>query len=367
MATRRFIHPIATASIIIAFCAALITGALADSKSDSQRDRKPDKGPAAEHRVNTRDGKDGGRSNSGNDRRPGPDVRREDDRSRGRTEWHVDTNKGRWDRRDQDRRPGTNPHPSDNSWNRRPGSGNWNRTPDSTWDRDRHPSNTQPHYYPSKPGGYHPPAYSHKPHRYNYWVVGRYEPNTCRRSVYFHFGFLPYISLSRVHVVSYVVSGYRGAAISLNDDYYLSRQIASGLEGALADIRRAWTDGRLDLIQNHVRASQSIAVLLDGRYDYTIESGDYIDMTADAMDDMETVSFTWEKVRERTNGDYTAMARHVFYDDDGYIRTVYVTYNLRRYAGGYVITEVGSSTSPIFWSESSGVERLGEPHPRPLS
>ncbi len=43
---------------------------------------------------------------------------------------------------------------------------------------------------------------------------------------------------------------------------------------------------RMDLIQNHVRSTQSIAVLLDGRYDYTIESATTSTMNADAMDDI---------------------------------------------------------------------------------
>jgi len=62
---------------------------------------------------------------------------------------------------------------------------------------------------------------------------------------------------------------------------------------------------------------------------------------------VQTLSFTWERVRLRTDGDYSAFGRHVFRDVYGDTQTVYVSYTLRSSGYGYIITEVGSSATPM--------------------
>jgi hypothetical protein len=193
--------------------------------------------------------------------------------------------------------------------------------------------------YPSRP--------NYKPMHYGHWVFENRDPGVSRRSVYFHFGYFPYVEVSRVHVLPYISVGFRAGPVVIGGSYYLARQSTTILDDTLSDIRQAWTDGRLDLITNHTRTGQSIAVLLDGRYDYSLDLDDYIAMTSDAIDQMQTISFTWESVRERADGGYTAFGKHVDRDQAGLQQTVYVSYTLRGIAGQYVIEEVGSSTSPL--------------------
>ncbi|MCX6343865.1 MAG: hypothetical protein NT018_02180 [Armatimonadetes bacterium] len=67
-------------------------------------------------------------------------------------------------------------------------------------------------------------------------------------------------------------------------------------------------------------------------------------MTYDAVDQIQTISFTWESIRQHINGNYTAFGRHTYRDTSGTTKTVYVSYTLRRIGSNYDIVEVGSSS-----------------------
>jgi hypothetical protein len=184
--------------------------------------------------------------------------------------------------------------------------------------------------------------------RFGFWIFDTYDPFYCRPSIYFHYGYFPYISYTHVFVRPYVVVNYYDAPVLFGDDgYYLSRRDTSGLDDALSDIRSAWLDGRPDLLENHVASDESIAILLDRKYDYSVNADDYMQMTSDAIDQMQTVSFTWQSVRRRTDGDYTAFAKHTYRDDSGDTKVVYVSYTLRKSGGDYYIEEVGSARSSL--------------------
>ena len=192
------------------------------------------------------------------------------------------------------------------------------------------------YYYSSRP--------NYKPMHYAHWVFNNYDPGFNRRSAYFYFGFFPYLETARIHMAPYITVTYINRPVHIySDGYYLSRGTNTDLGHALSDIRDAWLNGRADLIGDHVDNRQTIAVLLDGNYDYSLDAGDYAQMTNDAIDQVQTVSFTWQDVRERTNGDYTAFAKHTYRDDSGRTQTVYVSYTLHQIGREYVIVEVGSS------------------------
>lgn len=232
-----------------------------------------------------------------------------------------------------------------------------NRYGDNRYGDNRYGDNR---YSVSRPRGYTPPTnrggryyYSdrpnYKPMRYGHWVFRNYDSAFNRRSTYFYFGFFPYLETARIHIAPYLNVTYinRPARI-YSEDYYLSRNADTQLGYALSDIRNAWLNGRADLLDNHVYSGQMIAVLLDGRYDYSLDGTDYTDMTADAISQIRTVSFTWQQTRERTNGDFTAFGKHVYRDDYGATKTVYVSYTLHRTGREYVIVEVGSSDRPLY-------------------
>ena len=209
--------------------------------------------------------------------------------------------------------------------------------------RDSRPKGyTQPvnrgglYHYSSRP--------NYKPMHYGHWVFNNYDPGFNRKSAYFYFGFFPYMETARIHISPYINVSYTNRLVhTYGDGYYLSGGSNTDLGRALSDIRDAWVNGRVNLIEDHVDNLQTIAVLLDGNYDYSLDAGDYAQMTNDAIDQIQTVSFTWQEVRQRTNGDYTAYAKHTYRDDSGSTKTVYVSYTLHKLGGEYVIVEVGSS------------------------
>jgi hypothetical protein len=219
--------------------------------------------------------------------------------------------------------------------------------------RDFSVSYAKAHY--AVPHGYVPPVYrgghfyyharpAAQPFFFGFWSFD-YDPYFCARSVYFNYGLFPYIQITRVEVVSPPTVVYVEQPVYVGGTYYSTSRF-SGLDSVLGDIRSAWIAGRYDLIESHVTAGREIAVFLDGSYDYSITSDDYLSMTRDALGSLETASFVWDRVNERTDGQVTAFGAHI-YRADGEPHTVYVSYTLRRSGSSYYITEVGSSDSPL--------------------
>lgn len=212
-----------------------------------------------------------------------------------------------------------------------------------------------------RPNGYVPPVYHHgyyhyaavpvvRPLNYGHWAFRDYSPAFNHRSAYFYFGLFPYVEVARIHVAPYLTVGYVGAPVFFHGgDYYLAKNSSKDtpVSGTLADIRKAWLDGRTDLIKSHVDGKRQIAVLLDGKYDYSVGGTDYISMTTDAIGQLHTASFTWDQVRKRSNGDYSAFGKHVYTDTSGQEKTVYVSYTLTPVRHNFLIVEAGSSQTPL--------------------
>lgn len=277
-------------------------------------------------------------SNRGNRSKPNIDSRKPQLPSSHTDSWQNDRNR-------RDNGPAVTHRVEVDNWNR-----NYrDRVPAYSQDRDRDHNRYRNHRPPTFYDGRY--SYSsrpyYKPSLFGYWAFND-DPGFCR-SVYFYYGYFPYMDTVRIHVGNYTKVGYYGRPILFGDvdDYYLASRINSELDYTLSDIRKSWLDGRADLIDNHIDDDQRIAVLLDGKYDYSIEARDYIQMTADAIDVTRTINFTWESLRRRTDGYYTAFGKHTYRDSEGDTKIVYVSYTLRKISGAYYITEVGSSNRPL--------------------
>jgi len=206
----------------------------------------------------------------------------------------------------------------------------------------------------SQPKGYRPPNYRSgqyyystprytRPCSFGFWSFDYYQGYS-RRSMYFHYGLFPYIAITRIILDSYPTVVYVDQPIysTYGTSYEGTRY--PGLDDALADVRSAWVSGRCDLIQEHVQDSYDIAVLLDGKYDYSVTADDYLAMTQDALGEMDTMSFSWNKVQSRRDGTVTAFATHTYRSGDS-TRRVYVSFTLQRVGSRYYIVEVGSTQS----------------------
>lgn len=192
------------------------------------------------------------------------------------------------------------------------------------------------------------PSRHERPLRYGYWVFD-YVPDYSYRSVYYHYGYFPYIPFARIVVVKRPVVTYIEVPIVIKDsryyesDYYLEQPAISSVGRALSDIRSAWLTNDPELILRHVRTDRQIHVLLDGDYAYSVDGWDYHDMTRDAIASISTIDFEYDSIRKRGDDRVIAYGKHRFFTMDGDRKTVYVSYELERRGSEWIITEVGSS------------------------
>ena len=161
---------------------------------------------------------------------------------------------------------------------------------------------------------------------------------------------------------------------------------AGSYQAAFADIARAWTDGDVKLLRRHTRdADTRLSVFLKKKYSYSIASGDFLQITRDALDRLNTVSFDFTRLRKAKNGDVTAFGKHVYrvadsanntgesdtvpFDQNGIDgtdaspysqsadpasgekKTVYVSYTLRHKDDKWYIIAVDSSEHSLTASE----------------
>lgn len=162
---------------------------------------------------------------------------------------------------------------------------------------------------------------------------------------------------------------------------------ADSYQAAFADIARGWSDGDIKLIRRHTRDSDTrLSVFLNKKYSYSIASGDFLQITRDALDRLNTVSFDFTRLRKAKTGDVTAFGKHVYRVSDtssrsgsdgdtvpfdsngsdtssgspysqssdpasGEKKTVYVSYTLHRKDDKWYIIAVDSSEHSLTASE----------------
>ncbi len=154
---------------------------------------------------------------------------------------------------------------------------------------------------------------------------------------------------------------------------------AASYQAAFGDIARAWTDGDITLLQKHLRDDDTrLSVSLNKKYAYSLKSGDYAQITRDALTRLGTVSFEFTRLRKAKNGDVTAYGTHTYrageataesagpdgatvpFDQSGPTsgqtdprgstgpaKTVYVSYTLRHQADQWYIVSVDSSDTSL--------------------
>ena len=115
------------------------------------------------------------------------------------------------------------------------------------------------------------------------------------------------------------------------------------LTSAVDDIAAAWTSRNIDLLQRHLPESARIAVVLNGKYQYSLNPGDYADLTRDTFRTTHTVRFSLDTVTRKGAAIYSVSGRHVYTNARGEEHTVYVSYVLEKKVGVYVITQVSSA------------------------
>jgi hypothetical protein len=117
---------------------------------------------------------------------------------------------------------------------------------------------------------------------------------------------------------------------AMNDPYV----IANGDRGrslgvALRDFSRFWESNNAAGLRRRVQTDVPVAVFDGGRLVYSLRRADFLALAADASDQIQTTSFRFTDIRERSDGLVNAYALHTYRSrDDGTTRTVQVRYTL---------------------------------------
>jgi hypothetical protein len=96
-----------------------------------------------------------------------------------------------------------------------------------------------------------------------------------------------------------------------NDPYVTANGArAQGLRVALNDLTRYWEDDDVRGLRTHTSPDLSVAVFQNEKFAYSLRSRDFLDMSSDALDRINTTAFRFNDVRERNDGLVNAYATH---------------------------------------------------------
>jgi hypothetical protein len=197
----------------------------------------------------------------------------------------------------------------------------------------------------------------HFPHYRGRWVAGQ-----CFISPFgFYFGVCaPFISITDCIVappsVEFVdVPQYSGNAWlgyeDANDPNYLNDpnldQEEPGLNNALSELTETFGNGDIDGLVSLVDPSMRVAIYEQGQYKYSMNSNDFVDLTRDAIQSAQTVSFTINYLHQRAPAVFAVDAQHVYRDASGANRTVYASFVLQDIGGQWTLTQVETSPDVI--------------------
>jgi hypothetical protein len=209
------------------------------------------------------------------------------------------------------------------------------------------------------------PRYSYYPYYYPTFVASAsyYSPygfyfGVCAPYIARQHAYYAYPTTVWIDVPVYVNNVYSGwdDDRKYRDDYYLNRaedlydpdNIAdTSLRDALDDIHDAFRYGSIEHLVNLVDPQVKVAIFLKGKYEYSMPSNDYLDMTRDAMRYMDTIQFDFTRLRKRAMNVYVVSGKHVYKNSNDETRAVYVSFVLEKLKDRWTITQLGTSPDQI--------------------
>jgi hypothetical protein len=116
----------------------------------------------------------------------------------------------------------------------------------------------------------------------------------------------------------------------VNDPYVIANENRGRSLGvALSDIIRFWESDNAAGLRRRVQPDVPVAVFDGETLIYSLRRADFLALAADASDQIQTSSFRFTDIRERSDGLVNAYALHTYRSrDDGTTRTVRVRYTL---------------------------------------
>ncbi|MCX6362543.1 MAG: hypothetical protein NT029_22345 [Armatimonadetes bacterium] len=201
------------------------------------------------------------------------------------------------------------------------------------------------------------------PDHYHYYPY--YCPTFVQSDVFFspfhyYYGFCPpwiyrrhviYGAPRVIYVESPIYVGDECRGWDDEDEYYLTRNSwanlreadADGLRYAADDIEDCFRNADINLLAGLTDPDVRIAIYQRGRYQYSLAADDYLDLTRDAIRNIDTVAFDLTRVRRRGNGVYTLSGIHVYRDKGGDRRKVFVSMAVERVQGRWTLTQVDTA------------------------
>ena len=151
-----------------------------------------------------------------------------------------------------------------------------------------------------------------------------------------------------IDVPIYVHGEYRAYGDG-RDDYYLNHREDDrwrddpDLKRAVYDMEDAFRNDDIALLAPLTDPAANISIFAKGRFEYSLNPNDYLDMTRDFLRSAHTTGFTAYRVHPRDRGVYQVFARHTYQDQNGQSRTVYLCVVMERINDRWTITQIDTS------------------------
>jgi hypothetical protein len=110
-------------------------------------------------------------------------------------------------------------------------------------------------------------------------------------------------------------------------------------ETAIADLQRAWRERNLDLLSKHIRRDAKIDVYQRGKFQYSLDSGDYLQRAREAFDNTKTVRFDLNRPHRQGVNRYDVTGTYAYQDKEGKEHTTRVRFVLEKMDGEYFLIQ----------------------------
>src|SRR5205085_6408583 len=108
-----------------------------------------------------------------------------------------------------------------------------------------------------------------------------------------------------------------------SDGYYLTKPHAETLDDVVDEIRHAWLNGDYARFRARVPGEGKVRIYLKGKYEYSVKSDDFAQMTRDAMTRIDTTAFELDHVAKLGDDRAFASGKHTYLDPDKNKHEVY--------------------------------------------
>lgn len=118
----------------------------------------------------------------------------------------------------------------------------------------------------------------------------------------------------------------------------------AALSLAVRRIMDSWRTGDVEPLSKLLLHRTRLAIILNGNYQYSMDSGDFLSLTRTALSSATDLQFIPDHLIRKSDKTFVLTGRHLFKDKSGEDRTVYFSYVLQLSGDIYLISQL--STAP---------------------